>query len=200
VHKSAPPCPPAQFMTGKTRNIIRVVVAVLLVTPCALYVRWQMGRSRNAPVPHKVNCVNNLKQIGLAVRTWAIDNGGPYSFNVSTNAGGTLEFCARGRDGFDSNAAIHFQVMSNELSTPRLLVCPRDRSRHVAVDFHSLEPVNVTYRLRTGTNLSQAHPKEVLVVCPMDGNTLYCDGTVVSTNQSDIEKDDHAMHFPRPGP
>jgi len=159
-----------------------------------------MDQVRHGAVPHKVNCVNNLKQIGLAFRTWAADNGGPYPFNVSTNAGGTLEFCARGSGDFDSNAAIHFQVMSSELSTPLLLVCPRDKSRHSAVDFHSLEPGDVTYRLRTGTNISEAHPKEVLAVCPMDGNTLYCDGTVVSTNKSDVEKDDHAMHIPRPGP
>lgn len=183
-----------------TRNAIRLLVAVLLGAVCLLYLRWNMDRVRHGVVPHKVNCVNNLKQIGLAFRTWAIDNGGPYSFNVSANAGGTLELCARGSDGFDSNAAIHFQVMSNELSTPLLLACPRDKSRHAAADFHSLGPGNVTYRLRTGTNLSEAHPKEVLVVCPMDGNTLYCDGTVVSTNKSDVEKDDHAMHIPRPGP
>jgi hypothetical protein len=155
-----------------------------------------MERSRNLPVPQEINCVNNLKQIGIAFRTCAIDNDGQFPFNVSTNAGGTLELCARGSDGFDSNAALHFRVMSNELNTPRLLVCPRDKTRHSAADFHSLKPGNVTYRLRTGTNLSEAHPKEVLVVCPMDGNTLYCDGSVVSTNKSDVEKDDHAMHLP----
>ena len=59
-------------------------------------------------------CSNNLKQIGLAFRTWAIDNDGQFSFNVSTNAGGTMELCVRGSDGFDTNAALHFQVMSNE--------------------------------------------------------------------------------------
>src|ERR1700690_2770460 len=67
------------------------------------------------PRAHHMYCVNNLKQIGLSFRTWALDNDGKFPFNVSTNAGGTMEFCATGADGFDSNAAVHFQVMSNEL-------------------------------------------------------------------------------------
>jgi hypothetical protein len=61
----------------------------------------------------RLGCVNNLKQIGLAIRTWAIDNDGHFPFNLSTNAGGTMEFCGLDSDGFDTNAARHFQVMSN---------------------------------------------------------------------------------------
>ena len=48
-----------------------------------------------------IACVNNLKQIGLACRMWAADNGDQFPFNVSTNKGGTLEFSARGDGGFD---------------------------------------------------------------------------------------------------
>ena len=128
----------------------------------------------------RLGCVNNLKQIGLAFRTWAIDNDGQFPFNVSTNAGGTMEFCARGSDGFDSNAALHFQVMSNELSTPRILVCPKDPSRKPAVGFASLEASNVTYRVHSGTNLNESNPTAVIVVCPFDGNTAYCDGSVTA--------------------
>ena len=47
----------------------------------------------------RLGCDNNLKQIGLAFRTWAIDNDGRFPFNVSTNTGGTMEFCATGADG-----------------------------------------------------------------------------------------------------
>lgn len=130
--------------------------------------------------PSQVSCSNNLKQIGLSFRVWAMDNDGQFPFNVSTNAGGTREFCARDADGFDSNAALHFQVMSNELSTPRLLVCPKDWSRKPAVSFASLEAKNVSYRLRSGTNVNESNPTAVLAVCPFDGNTLRCDGSVTA--------------------
>jgi hypothetical protein len=114
--------------------------------------------------------------IGMAIRTWAMDHHGQYPFNVSTNEGGTRELCAQGRDGFDRNAWLHFRVLSNELADPAFLVCPRDRKHKPARDFQSLGPENVTYRLRTGTNLTEDNTKDVLVVCPLGGIEVYCDG------------------------
>jgi hypothetical protein len=105
-----------------------------------------------------------------------MDHHDQFPFNVSTNEGGTREFCARDSDGFDRNAWRHFQVVSNELSSPAFLVCPRDREHKPARDFQSLGPENATYRLRTGTNLTEANTKDVLVVCPLDGIEVYCDG------------------------
>ena len=109
-----------------------------------------------------------------------------------------MEFCAKGSDGFDRNAARHFQVMSNELNTPKLLVCPQDTAAKPAGDFPQLQAENVTYKLRTGTNISAAHPKEILLVCSIDGNTLYCDGTVAGHETADDKKPDGRMHIPPP--
>jgi len=80
---------------------------------------------------------------------------------------GTLEFCALGSDGADNNAALHFQAMSNELSTPIILVCPADSSKRPAFSFQNLQSVNVSYRLYSGTNLDNAHPQATLALCPM---------------------------------
>src|SRR6266508_2242932 len=72
-----------------------------------------LARLRSDPPP-KISCVNNLKQIGLAFRQWALDNNDRFPFNVPANEGGTMEFCIVDDDGFDRSAALHFQVMSNE--------------------------------------------------------------------------------------
>ena len=171
-------------MNSRTRNTIRVVVAVVLFIPCALYIGWAVERSRRVhceAVARHPDCVNNLRQIGLAFRVFAIDNGGRFPFNLSTKSGGTLELCQRGSDGFDSNAAIHFQLASNELSTPRLLVCPKDHSRKPAATFSLLTAVNVTYRLRTGTNITEGGPRQLLADCPIDGNKLYSDGSLMDS-------------------
>jgi len=66
------------------------------------------------------NCVNNLKQIGIAFRTWSLDNSDKYPMHVSVINGGTMEL-------INSGAIFpHFLAMSNELSTPKLLVCPQE--------------------------------------------------------------------------
>ena len=83
-----------------------------------------------------------------------------------------------GADGFDRNAFLHFQVMSNELSIPWLLVCPNDSKRHPALNFLSLRPENVSYLLCSGTNIVENNPEAVLAVCPICNNYLLCDGSV----------------------
>ncbi len=125
-----------------------------------------------------IKCANNMKMIGLAFRTWAIDHNGDFPFNVSTNQGGSLELCAPGNDGYDRNAVFHFRVMSNELSTPNILVCPADSKRPSALVFLSLEPGNLTYQMRSGSEVNEGHPDQVLAICPIHNNVLRCDGSV----------------------
>jgi len=123
-------------------------------------------------------CVNRLKQIGLAFRIWEGDNNDRFPFNVSTNAGGTMELCAPGGEGFDKNGFMHLRVMSNELSTPKLLVCPADSSKHPVASFSVLQPENVSYLIRSGTNIDDYHPDEIIARCPIHGHILHSDGRV----------------------
>jgi prepilin-type processing-associated H-X9-DG protein len=128
--------------------------------------------------PQHINCVSNLKQIGIAFRLWEGDHGDQYPFNLSTNAGGNMELCAIDKDGFDTNAYLYLRTMADELSTPKLLICPQDRSKTTATNFASLQPENISYRFHSGTNVTEANPQAVLAFCPVDGNLLFCDGSV----------------------
>jgi len=125
-----------------------------------------------------IDCMGQLTEVGLAFRLWAMDHDGQFPFNVPASNGGTLEACQRKEDGFDANAFRHFQALSNLLVDPAVLVCPGDFSRQPADDWESLNSSSVTYLLRSGPQLSDRNPDEVLVRCPIDGNTLYCDGQV----------------------
>ncbi len=97
----------------------------------------------------QINCVNNLKQIGLSYRIWGGDNGEKSPSQVSTNAGGTMELVA---DGF---AFPDFLVMSNELGTPKIVICPEDKQRTYATNFGALRSdTNVSYFTSPGTDES----------------------------------------------
>lgn len=135
-------------------------------------------------IPQQITCANNLKQIGLAIKIWEGDHGDRYPFNVSTNAGGTLEFCSVGKDGFDNNAYLHFKAMGGDeyLMVPLLVVCPQDKARKAATNWANLRPENVTYRLCSSTNMLDSDSHRILAVCPVDGNILYCDGHVTDKN------------------
>jgi hypothetical protein len=72
---------------------------------------------------------------------------------VSTNKGGTMEFA----DG--ANTFRHFQVMSNELSTPKVLICPAD-TRAAAGNFVRLKNHNVSYFV--GLDATDTSPQMLL--------------------------------------
>jgi hypothetical protein len=130
------------------------------------------------PDEASARCISNLKMIRLGIETWAVDNDDQYPFNVSTNKGGTMELCRLGTDGFDQDAIVHFQIMSNELSTPKILVCPGDASKHPATSFANLRAENVSYRMRVGTNVVNTDSSQILAICPIHGHILYIDGHV----------------------
>jgi hypothetical protein len=131
-----------------------------------------------------ISCVNNMKQLGLAFRIWAGDNNDLFPFNVSNGKGGTLELCERGGDGYDRSAYRHFQVMSNELNTPKILICPADSSKQPASNFAELQSWNVSYQVRTGPKVSDVNPEEILTYCPIHHHVGRTDGSVHMGNQS----------------
>lgn len=88
----------------------------------------------------RINCVNNLRQVGLAFKLWSPDSRNIFPTQVSTNDGGTRELIESGL------AYPHFQVMSNELSTPKVLFCPDDSQKTRATYFDSaLNDSNISY-------------------------------------------------------
>jgi prepilin-type processing-associated H-X9-DG protein len=87
----------------------------------------------------RIHCINNLKQIGIAMRMFANDHGDAFPWAVVTNNGGSKEF------GSSSQVFQHFLVASNELNTPKILTCP-DEPKQVGVsDWNLLRNQNISY-------------------------------------------------------
>ena len=120
---------------GITMLELLVVVAVLAVLMMMLLPKL----IRRRPVHHGIRCVSNLRNVGLAFRIFATDNGDKFPMEVSTNNGGSREFLNTPFSVFR-----HFAAISNELSTPSILACLNDR-RTEATNWVSLRNTNISY-------------------------------------------------------
>lgn len=93
------------------------------------------GLIRSQARSSRINCVNNMKQVGLAFRIWAGDNSDKYPAQLSITNGGAREWAEAG------SAYGVFLVLSNELSTPRVLFCPEENNRsRIAANTFSFTP------------------------------------------------------------
>lgn len=117
-------------------TIIEALVVLVVTGLLGMFLLGSLARPRTPS--GRIFCVNQLKQIGIAFRLFATDNGDRFPQRLSTNDGGTLEF--------GTDIAAHFRVLSNELAVPKLLVCPLD-SRLSATNFATLTAANISYFL-----------------------------------------------------
>lgn len=99
-----------------------VVIAIIAIL-AALLLPALAGAKRHAL---SIRCVSQLKQIGVAFQVWSLDRNNRYPMLVPVSEGGALP-----AGGFltAADTVKVYQVMSNELQTPRILVCPADQRR-----------------------------------------------------------------------
>lgn len=156
-----------------------ILASIVLIVLLGFVVRYAVSVNLNRPrPPSRIKCENNLKHIGLAFRIWSSDHKDLFPFNVSTNQGGTQEFCDRDTNGFDRNAFRHLMIMSNELSTTIILLCPLDTNRTRAVDFAHVGPENLSYQIRSGSHVNETNSTQILAVCPIHGSLVHADGSL----------------------
>jgi hypothetical protein len=98
-----------------------------------------------------INCINNMKQLGLAARCWALDNA-----DISPP---------------------HVLEMTNEMATPKILVCPGDHGRTSAKDWTSYTAANCSYEY-LAASAPDTEPERVMFRCPIHGHIGLCDGSV----------------------
>lgn len=134
-----------------------LVVAAIVAIVVALLTPAMDNRPIKAPINH---CLNNLRQVGLALQMFADDNNGQFPPQVSITNGGSLEFIS------STSPALHFQTLSNYLVRNwRVFWCPADEAKQPLTTNGVLTDRNVCYFLSV-----DAAPRRPHVISAGDRN------------------------------
>ncbi|HEY0457162.1 MAG TPA: hypothetical protein VGE41_12360 [Verrucomicrobiae bacterium] len=127
-----------------------IVLVTLCFASAIVYTRLNRPKARG----HPMNCVNNLKQVGLAARMFSNDHNEKFPWDVALAEGGTKEHAT------NIDAILHFTPMINELTTPKVLFCPTDKKRARASDWALVSNKNLSYFV--GLEADETRPQTIL--------------------------------------
>jgi len=128
-----------------------IIFAILAIALISIVV-FLPSLKRNA---QSVSCGNYMSSIGVATRVWSDDN-----HNILPD---------------------NLVIMSNELATTKVLICPSDRIRQPAINWASFTVTNSSYTLLTpGIPWNDTN---AFLRCQVHGHLGYADGTVFDGKQ-----------------
>lgn len=163
-------------------TLIELLVVIAIIAILAGLLLPALARAKAKA--QRTDCINKLKQIGLGMRIWSNDNGDKFPWQVAIANGGS-ENTPWWPD--------HYRSASNELSTPKILTCPSEKTKTVAADWVFLAGEdNISYFV--GLDADETKPQSILagdnnIVGGGGGSDPYWNAYVLSSIDAGWEID-----------
>ena len=163
-----------KFKTHRPHGLSLLEVCLIIATIALLSVIFDRQVSYSQAPSQRIRCIGNLKQVGMSFRLYSEDHEDNFPWMVSTNFNPTN---TPGSREFTNSAQVfrHFQVASNELNSPNILVCPTDRHRKKAPNFIKLNNTNLSYFV--GLDAVESDPQLIL-----SGDRNILGGTLMNSH------------------
>ena len=97
-----------------------VVIAIIAILAGLLLPALAKAKAR----AQRVQCVSNLKQVGLGFRMFSNDHNEKFPWQVDTDDGGVRNFRGGQYQAWDC-----YRAASNEMNSPKILNCPSDAEK-----------------------------------------------------------------------
>ena len=129
------------------------LLTIVVITVTLLGMVFIFSRSTGCKAPaHRIKCVNDLKNIGLAFRIYATDNNDHFPWEIPDQKGAI-------QISYLADPAEYIRGLSNELSTPKIVVCPEDK-REEAINWIQFSRTNLSYFI--SPDASEGFPQSFL--------------------------------------